>query len=61
MQAEAVLQPASHVGVFQSILKVFYVKLYVNSLVDKPKWFYKNARYYDKIYMYELPLVSSPF
>ena len=30
--------------------KVFYVKLYVHSLVDKLKWFYKNARCYNKIY-----------
>jgi len=30
--------------------KVFYVKLYVQSLVDKLKWFYKNARCYNKIY-----------
>ena len=31
-------------------LKVFYVKLYVHSLVDKLKWFYENARCYNKIY-----------
>ena len=30
--------------------KVFYVKLYVHSLVDKLKWFYENARFYHKIY-----------
>jgi len=29
---------------------VFYVKLYVHSLVDKLKWFYENARCYSKIY-----------
>ena len=29
-------------------LKVFYVKLYVHSLVDKLKWFYENARCYNK-------------
>jgi len=28
----------------RSVLKVFYVKLYVHSLVDKLKWFYENAR-----------------
>ena len=28
-----------HVGVFQNILKVFYVKLYVHLLVDKLKWY----------------------
>ena len=37
---------------FQSVLKVFYVKLYVRSLVDKLKWFYENARRYNKIYSY---------
>ena len=31
--------------------KVFYVKLYVHSLVDKLKWFYENARCYNKKYM----------
>ena len=31
--------------------KVFYVKFYVHSLVDKLKWFYENARYYNKIYV----------
>ena len=31
--------------------KVFYVKLYVHSLVDKLKWFYINARCYNKIYL----------
>jgi len=35
---------------FKVFLKVFYVKLYVHSLVDKLKWFYENARYYNKIY-----------
>jgi len=30
--------------------KVFYVKLCVHSLVDKLKWFYENARCYNKIY-----------
>jgi len=30
--------------------KVFYVKLYEHSLVDKLKWFYENARCYSKIY-----------
>jgi len=30
--------------------KVFYVKLYVHSLVDKLKLFYENARCYSKIY-----------
>jgi len=30
--------------------KVFYVKLYVHSLVDKLKWFYENARCNNKIY-----------
>jgi len=29
---------------------MFYVKLYVHSLVDKLKWFYENARWYNKIY-----------
>ena len=29
---------------------MIYVKLYVHSLVDKLKWFYKNARCYNKIY-----------
>ena len=29
---------------------MFYVKLYVHSLVDKLKWFYENARCYTKIY-----------
>ena len=28
---------------------MFYVKLYVHSLVDKFKWFYENARCYNKI------------
>jgi len=31
--------------------KVFYVKLYVHSLVDKLKWFYENAQCYNKIYI----------
>jgi len=31
---------------------VFYVKLYVHSLVDKLKWFYKNAWCYNKIYQF---------
>jgi len=31
-------------------LKVFYVKLYVHSLVDKLKWFYENTWCYNKIY-----------
>ena len=34
----------------RSVLKLFYVKLYVHSLVDKLKWFYENARCYNKIY-----------
>jgi len=34
----------------RSVLKVFYMKLYVHSLVDKLKWFYENARCYNKIY-----------
>jgi len=34
---------------FKVFLKLFYVKLYVHSLVDKLKWFYKNARCYNKI------------
>ena len=29
---------------------MFYVKLYVHSLVDKLKRFYENARCYNKIY-----------
>jgi len=29
---------------------VFYVKLYVHSLVDNLKWLYENARCYNKIY-----------
>jgi len=29
---------------------MFYVKLYVHSLVDELKWFYENARCYNKIY-----------
>jgi len=28
---------------------MFYVKLYVHSLIDKLKWFYENARCYNKI------------
>ena len=28
---------------------MFYVKLYVHSFVDKLKWFYENARCYNKI------------
>ena len=32
--------------------KVFYVKLYVHSLVDILKWFCENARCYNKIYDY---------
>ena len=35
---------------FKSVLKLFYVKLYVHSLVDKLKRFYENARCYNKIY-----------
>ena len=31
-------------------LNVFYVKLYVHSLVDKLKWIYENARCNTKIY-----------
>jgi len=31
------LATAPHVGVFSNVLKVFYVKLYVYSLVDKLK------------------------
>jgi len=37
----------------RSVLKCFkrfYMKLYVHSLVDKLKWFYENARCYNKIY-----------
>ena len=30
--------------------KIFYVILYVHSLVDKLKWFYEIARCYNKIY-----------
>jgi len=30
--------------------KVFYVKLYAHSLVDELKWFYENARCYNKSY-----------
>ena len=33
-----------------SVLKVFYVKLYVHSLVNELKWFCKNARCYSKVY-----------
>jgi len=36
---------------FKVFEKVFYVKLYVHSLVDKLKWFYENARCYNKIYI----------
>ena len=36
--------------VLHSVLKVFYVKLYVHSLVDKLKRFCKNAQCYNKIY-----------
>ena len=36
----------------RSVLKVFYVKLYMHLLVDKLKWFYENARCYNKIYMW---------
>jgi len=36
---------------FSSVLKVFYVKLYVHPLVDKLKRFYENARCYNKIYI----------
>ena len=35
----------------RSVLKVFYMKLYLHSLVDKLKWFYKNARCYNKNYL----------
>jgi len=38
----------------RSVLKVFYVKLYVHSLVDKSKWFYENARCYNKIYKHTI-------
>ena len=41
----------------RSVLKCFksvYVKLYVHSLVDKLKWFYVNARCYNKIYGVEI-------
>ena len=31
-------------------LKVFYMKLYVHSLVDKFQWFYKNTQCYNNIY-----------
>jgi len=35
----------------RGVLKVFYMKLYVHSLVDRLKWFYENARCYNKIYV----------
>jgi len=35
--------------------KVFYVKLYVRSLVDKLKWFCENARCYNKIWCMKFP------
>jgi len=34
----------------RSVLNVFYVNLYVHSLVDNLKWFYDNARCYNKIF-----------
>jgi len=34
--------------------KVFYVKLYVHSLVDELKWFYENARCYNMVYSLKL-------
>jgi len=40
--------------------KVFYVKLYVHSLVDKLKWFYENARCYNKIYRYTFEYLFYP-
>jgi len=30
---------------------MFYVKLYVHSLVEELKWFYENARCYNKIFI----------
>ena len=39
---------------FKVFLKVFYMKLYVHSLVDKLKWSYENARCYNKIYTLSL-------
>ena len=40
----------AHIISHKTLLKVFYVKLYVHSLVYKFKWFYENARCYSKIY-----------
>ena len=37
---------------------MFYVKLYVHSLVDKLKRFYENARCYNKIYILMIPIQS---
>ena len=42
----------------RSVLKVFYVKLYVRSLVDKLKRFYENERCYNKIYKSEFLLCT---
>ena len=41
---------SDNVETCRSVLKAFYVKLYVHSLVGKLKSFYKNARCYNKIY-----------
>ena len=40
--------------------KVFYVKLYLHSLVDKLKWFYENARCYSEIYELQSLQVRHP-
>jgi len=37
---------------------MFYVKLYVYSLVDKLKYFYENARSYNKIYKWNTFVIS---
>ena len=42
---------------FKSVLKVFYMKLYVHSLVDELKWFCANARCYNKIYHLHVQIV----
>jgi len=34
------------------------MKLYVHSLVDKLKWFYENARCYNKIYYYYIQEIT---
>ena len=49
------------IGTYRSVLNVFYVRLYVHSLVEKLKWFYENARCYNKIIPFLFPAMPRPY